>query len=53
VPLTQSSEFATAARDAGDEVDELIFTGADHFDVVDVDHPTWSDTAGWLIAHLA
>jgi acetyl esterase/lipase len=53
VPLTQSAEFAGAAREAGDEVDELIFTGAGHFDVVDVDHPTWSDTAGWLLSHLA
>ena len=52
VPLTQSAEFARAAREAGDEVDELIFTGGDHFDVVDVDHPTWGDTAGWLVAHL-
>ena len=52
VPLTQSTEFARAARDAGDEVDELIFTGGDHFDVVDVDHPTWGDAARWLVAHL-
>ena len=52
VPLTQSADFARAAREAGDEVDEIVFTGGDHFDVVDVDHPTWHDTAGWLAARL-
>ena len=52
VPLTQSADFARAAREAGDEVDEIVFTGGDHFDVVDVDHPTWHDAAGWLAARL-
>jgi acetyl esterase/lipase len=52
VPLSQSDEFARAAREAGDEIDELIFTGGDHFDVVDVDHPTWHDAATWLLERL-
>ncbi len=53
VPLSQSAEFARVAREVGDEVDEIIFTGGDHFDVVDVEHPTWHDAAGWLLARLA
>ena len=41
VPPGQSRAYAQAARAAGDEVELVEITGADHFDVIDVGHIAW------------
>lgn len=41
VPPGQSHAFAHAARAAGDTVQLVDLQGADHFDVVEVEHPGW------------
>jgi acetyl esterase/lipase len=41
VPPTQSRAYAERARAAGDDVELLEITGADHFDVVDPAHEAW------------
>jgi acetyl esterase/lipase len=41
VPVSQSRAYEAAARAAGDEVELVELPDADHFDVVEVDHPSW------------
>jgi acetyl esterase/lipase len=41
VPPSQSRDYASAARAAGDEVELVEPPGADHFDVVEPAHPAW------------
>jgi acetyl esterase/lipase len=41
VPVLQSRAYEAAARAAGDEVELVEVPDADHFDVVEVDHPAW------------
>lgn len=49
VPLSQSSDFARRAREAGDAVDVAEVEG-DHFAVIDPDGPAWAATLAWLDA---
>lgn len=48
VPASQSSDFADAARRAGDPVELIEFDGADHFDVIEPEHDAWAVTVAWL-----
>jgi acetyl esterase/lipase len=48
VPIDQSRSYGRAARTAGDEVELLELPAADHFDVVDPDHPAWAAVVEWL-----
>lgn len=48
VPVSQSRDHA--ARDPDAELVEAI--DADHFDVIDVDHPAWSTAADWLAVRV-
>lgn len=43
VPKLLSDNYVAAAREAGDEVEYFEPAGADHFDVIDPDHPMWRD----------
>lgn len=47
VPLSQSTTFASRAREAGDAVDLREVPG-DHDDVIDPDDPSWAATLTWL-----
>jgi acetyl esterase/lipase len=42
VPLRQSTDYAEAARSAGDHVEVVAVAGADHFDVIDPGHAAWA-----------
>jgi len=48
VPMTQSRDYAAAARAAGDDVELLEVAGADHFAVIDPANPAWQ----LVVAHL-
>jgi acetyl esterase/lipase len=48
VPVDQSRSYARAARAAGDDVEMLELPAADHFDVVDVEHPAWTAVVEFL-----
>ena len=48
VPVSQSRDYA--ALDASAEL--VVLEGADHFDVVDVDHPAWAAARDWLSTRL-
>ena len=48
VPLSQSRNFADAAREAGDEVEIAEFMGMGHFEVLDPGHESWSRTVDYL-----
>jgi acetyl esterase/lipase len=48
VPLSQSRDYADAARAAGDLVELAESAGADHFDVIEPTHELWSLTCRWL-----
>ena len=41
VPPSQSSDYAAAARAAGDDVELLELPEADHFDVIEPSHQAW------------
>lgn len=41
VPPAQSHTYITAALERGDQVEYVEVPGADHFDVIDPDHPSW------------
>nr|WP_260859612.1 alpha/beta fold hydrolase [Streptomyces cupreus] len=41
VPPDQSRTYLTAALERGDQVEYVEVPGADHFDVIDPDHPSW------------
>lgn len=41
VPPSQSHGYAAAARAAGDEVELVELSDADHFDVIEADDPAW------------
>jgi pimeloyl-ACP methyl ester carboxylesterase len=51
VPSSQSRGYAALAAAAGDRV-ELVEPDADHFDVIDPQHPAWREAAGRLPAYL-
>jgi dipeptidyl aminopeptidase/acylaminoacyl peptidase len=48
VPIDQSRSYGRAARAAGDDVELLELPAADHFDVVDLEHPAWAAVVEWL-----
>jgi acetyl esterase/lipase len=41
VPAVQSSAYAARARAAGDDVELVELPDADHFDVIEPEHPAW------------
>jgi dipeptidyl aminopeptidase/acylaminoacyl peptidase len=51
VPPRRSRDFATTARDAGDDV-TLVEPDADHRQVVDPRHPAWKPVPAWLRERL-
>jgi acetyl esterase/lipase len=48
VSPTQSSDYAAAAREAGDTVDLVELSAADHFDVIEAADPSWAAVVDWL-----
>jgi dipeptidyl aminopeptidase/acylaminoacyl peptidase len=48
VPLSQSRNFAEAAREAGDEVELAEFATMGHFEVLDPKHESWGRTVAFL-----
>jgi hypothetical protein len=48
VPLSQSERLAE--RDPSAAL--VAVAGADHFDVVDPEHPSWASAAEWLSGRL-
>lgn len=53
VPLSQSRNFAEAAREAGDEVETAEFALMGHFEVLDPKHESWGRTLAFLERVLA
>lgn len=45
VPVTQSRDYAAAARDAGDDVELVELQGVGHFEVIERDHHAWREVA--------
>ena len=41
VPPSQSRDYALSATEAGDDVDLVEFAAADHFDLIEPEHPAW------------
>jgi len=52
VPLSQSRDYAAAARAAGDEVELVELPKADHFDVIEPGHAGWNAAVAWIEARL-
>ena len=48
VPPSQSRDYADAARRVGDPVELVGLPEADHFDVIEAAHESWSITCRWL-----
>ncbi|MBS2535529.1 alpha/beta fold hydrolase [Catenulispora sp. NF23] len=48
VPISQSRNFAEAAREAGDQVELAEFAGMAHRAVLDPAHDSWARTLGFL-----
>jgi acetyl esterase/lipase len=53
VPPSQSHAFAHAARAAGDDVEVVDLSGADHFDVIEAEHAGWAAVVDRLPRLLA
>ena len=53
VPPGQSRAFAHAARAAGDAWELAEFADADHFDVIEVGHPSWDVVVAWIETAIA
>ena len=53
VPISQTSNYATRAREAGDIVEELTVLGGDHFVVIDPSSGAWADVIERLPLLLA
>ena len=53
VPISQSRNFADAARESGDEVEVAEFPGMGHFEVLDPKHASWGRTIDFLERVLA
>jgi acetyl esterase/lipase len=53
VPVSQSRNFAEAAREAGDEVEVAEFAAMGHFEVLDPKHESWGRTVEFLERVLA
>ncbi|WP_394356453.1 alpha/beta hydrolase family protein [Spiractinospora alimapuensis] len=49
VPVDQSRDYVVAARAAGAPVTYEEVPGADHFAVIDPDHPAWRTARAWLL----
>lgn len=52
VPVTQSREYAAAARSAGDRVELAEFPGVGHFEVIEATHESWITVVDRLPALL-
>jgi acetyl esterase/lipase len=52
VPLSQTTDYATAAEAAGDDVTVLEFPAGGHFDLIDPTSPSWVAVASELHARL-
>jgi acetyl esterase/lipase len=52
VPISQSRNFADAARESGDEVRVAEFPGMGHFEVLDPKHESWARTVEFLAGLL-
>jgi len=52
VPLSQTTDYADAARAAGDDVTVLQLERGGHFDLIDPAAPPWVEVAGTLQRHL-
>ncbi len=52
VPISQSRDFAEAAREAGDQVKLTVYPGIGHFEVVDPKHESWVRTVEFLRRRL-
>lgn len=48
VPVYLTTDYAAAARDAGDEVDEEVVEAMDHMAAIDPRSRGWEIVAGWL-----
>lgn len=46
VPPSQSADFVERARAAGDTAELIMVEGADHYDLITVDHPAWTTCRG-------
>ena len=42
VPLSQSSDYVDRAVATGDPAELVVIEGADHFDVIDPEHESWT-----------
>lgn len=49
VPVDQSRDYVTAARAAGAPITYEEVAGADHFAVINPDHPAWRAARTWLV----
>ena len=52
VPLSQTTDYADAARAAGDDVTVVPLDRGGHFDLIDPGKPAWVEVAGTLQRHL-
>lgn len=52
VPLAQSKAFVAAAQAVGDDAEVVAVDGADHFDVIDPEHPAWAACTSAVAALL-
>jgi acetyl esterase/lipase len=48
VPVSQSEGFVVASKDQGDPAELVVVEGADHFDVIDRNHPAWVEVVDRL-----
>jgi acetyl esterase/lipase len=52
VPPSQSAAYAAAARAEGDELELVELPDADHFDVIEPEHPAWELVSARLASFL-
>jgi acetyl esterase/lipase len=53
VPIAQSRAYVTAAADEADRVRLIELPAADHYDVIRIGKPGWSDTVSWLRTNVS
>jgi acetyl esterase/lipase len=52
VPIEQSRAYVAAAADTSDRVRLIELPSADHFDVIKIGKPGWSEIVNWLRANV-